>query len=226
MLTLVLAEAELELLPKSILGHPAVKASARKRGKTPEQLLLDSNYHHAAMKSLSDGKKRGRPDIVHVCLLNALESILNKKGKLRCIIHTRNDEEIIVDPETRIMRNYERFMGLMEQLLQQHCVPSEETPLLRRIPGRSLHDIIHEENPDVTLLFHKNGKKSDLEHYFEELHQKGKKDVLCVIGGFPEGDFRSSIVDTADDVLSLCDKELVAWTVVNKAIVCYENTVF
>lgn len=226
LLTVVLAEAELEMMPKAIVSHPAVVASARKRGKKPEHMLLDSNYHHATMNSLPGGKRRGRPDIVHICLLNALESILNKKGELRLIIHTRNDEEIIVDPKTRIMRNYERFTGLMEQLLQQRYVPSKEKPLLRRKEGQSLQDIIDEEDADTTLVFHKSGKKKDLERYFKGLQQQEQQDVLCIIGGFPKDEFRSPIGEMADDVLSLCDEELVAWTVINKAIVCFENTLF
>jgi hypothetical protein len=64
------------------------------------------------MTNLSEGRRRGRPDMTHLFLLTALESIANKQGTVKLIIHTRNDEMITVHPETRIMRNYERFLGL------------------------------------------------------------------------------------------------------------------
>jgi rRNA small subunit pseudouridine methyltransferase Nep1 len=123
MLHLVIAEAELELVPKAILDHPAVVNHARRRGKRPDEILLDSTYHHAAIKKLPDGERRGRPDIVHICLLNALESIASKEGKLRVYVHTRNDEVIYIRPETRIPRNYNRFVGLMESLFRDRVVP-------------------------------------------------------------------------------------------------------
>ena len=98
MLTLVLAEAEVELMPAELTRHPAVIAYARQRRKQPTQILLDSNYHHSAMTTLPEGRRRGRPDITHLFLLTALESIVNKKGQLNIIVHTRNDMVITINP--------------------------------------------------------------------------------------------------------------------------------
>ncbi|RLG20801.1 hypothetical protein DRN72_04605 [Methanosarcinales archaeon] len=50
--------------------------------------LLDSSYHHKAMRMLENPDKRGRPDIVHFCLLEALGSPLNVDGKLSTVVHT------------------------------------------------------------------------------------------------------------------------------------------
>ncbi|MEO2151558.1 MAG: 16S rRNA methyltransferase, partial [Thermococcus sp.] len=86
MLHLVIADSELELVPESIADHPAVVNYARRRGKKPEEVILEGSYHHAALRKLEDGERRGRPDIVHICLLNALESIANKEGKLRVYV--------------------------------------------------------------------------------------------------------------------------------------------
>ena len=128
MLTIVLAESELERIPASLLRHQAIVASAGKRMKKPVDILLDSNYHHSAMRNLPEWERRGRPDIVHLFLLVALESIANKKNFLRVIVHTRNNEMIAFNPTTRIMRNYDRFVGLIEQLFEKQVIPDEEKP--------------------------------------------------------------------------------------------------
>ncbi len=115
MMHLILADSELELMPEEI----------KKR-----KILLDSSLHHSLMKGLKDWKRRGRPDIVHVFLLIAQESILNRKGLLKTYIHTRNDEIIYVNPEMRIIKNYNRFKGLMQQLLIHGKVPLKGKSLM------------------------------------------------------------------------------------------------
>lgn len=202
MLTLVIAEAELELVPASICTHPVMVKSARKRGKRAERMLLDSNYHHVPMRVLEDAHRRGRPDIVHTVLLCALESVLNKQGGLNLYIHTRNDEVIHVDPKTKIPRSYNRFCGLMEQLLETGAVKE-----FLYVEKKSL----------VTLLGDVPGKKVIM-------HRKGvplvmRKDMTCVVGGFPHGDF---CADLAGERMKLLDEPLPAWTVVNELLVRYE----
>ncbi|MEM4586704.1 MAG: 16S rRNA methyltransferase, partial [Desulfurococcaceae archaeon] len=115
-LHIALVESALETVPKEIIDHPAVVKNARRRGKKPWEVLLDVSLHYHAMKNLKDWFKRGRPDIVHVTLLEALESPLNRSGLLEIYIHTYGDYVLFIDPETRIPRNYNRFVGLIEQV--------------------------------------------------------------------------------------------------------------
>ncbi|MEM4548526.1 MAG: hypothetical protein QXP94_07425, partial [Thermofilaceae archaeon] len=130
-LHLLLAEAGLELVPAEIWGHPTVAASARKRGKEPGEILLDVSLHYAAMKSLKDRMKRGRPDIAHFCMLLALGSLLNRAGMLELYVHTYDGRMIGVSPHVRLPRNYNRFVGLVEQLLKEGRVPpNSASPLL------------------------------------------------------------------------------------------------
>jgi len=90
MLQLVFVEAALELVPPEILGHPSVRRNAKRRGKRPEETLLDRSLHHFAMDRLPDSEKRGRPDIIHFCLLEAMGSPLNRAGLLRVWMSTRD----------------------------------------------------------------------------------------------------------------------------------------
>ena len=220
MLTLVLAEAELELVPIELIHHPAVIAHARQRGKEPARILLDSNHHHAAMTGLPEGRRRGRPDMAHLFLLTALESVANKQGKIQVIIHTRNDEIIKVNPETRIMRNYERFLGLMEQLFEKGVVPDENHPLLELQRHKTLQHIVKETKSDLVVAFSKTGKPTKLHDFF---HKHSKEHVLCLIGGFPSGTFHADITTMVADTISLYPEMLPVWTVTSEILVAYEN---
>src|SRR3972149_3007475 len=106
MLTLLLADAELELAPPEIQKHPSVRASARKRGRSPTSILLDSSLHHPALRKFLEGERRGRPDFVHLVLVLALDSILGAEAGLRLFVHTRIVEVIQLAPKTRIPKNY------------------------------------------------------------------------------------------------------------------------
>lgn len=215
MLHLIIAEAELELVPESIRDHPAVVNYARRRKKKPEEVILDSTYHHAALKKLPDGDRRGRPDIVHVCLLNALESIANKEGLLRIYVHTRNDEVIHIKPETRLPRNYNRFLGLMESLFKKGAVP--EGLELLRMEKKPLESLIEEINPDTVFIMHEEGELIRPRLFGETL--ASHKNPAVVVGGFPHGDFTRPIEGKK---VSLYREPLMAWTAVSEVIVNFE----
>jgi rRNA small subunit pseudouridine methyltransferase Nep1 len=202
MLTLVIGEAALELVPLSIANHPVILRSARKRGKPPETMLLDSNFHHAAMKDLDDAARRGRPDIIHVILLCALESVAAKKGDLSLYIHTYNDYCIRVNPETRIPRSFNRFCGLIEQLLEKGSIQT-----FMSIEEKSLKEIL-EGLPGEKMILERGGNPF-------AVHE----DAVCVVGGFPHGDF---VTELPYPRFEITEYHLSAWTVVNEILVRYE----
>ena len=49
-LNLLLADSELEMVPRELWSHPAVVQNAKKRGKKPSQVLLDASLHHSAFR--------------------------------------------------------------------------------------------------------------------------------------------------------------------------------
>ncbi len=212
----MIADSELELVPKSIVEHPAVVNYARRRGKKPEEVILDSSYHHSALKKLEDGDRRGRPDIVHICLLNALESIANKEGKLRVYVHTRNDEVIYIKPETRLPRNYNRFLGLMESLFKNRVVPKDLE--LLRLEEKTLGELIEEIGPDEVFVMHEEGELVKPRDFGKSLAEL--ENPVVIVGGFPHGDFRSPVKGRK---VSLYREPLMAWTVVNEIIVNFET---
>ncbi|NPA48115.1 MAG: 16S rRNA methyltransferase [Thermococci archaeon] len=209
-LNLVLADAELLLVPERLRRHPAIVRHARRRGKRPGEMLLDSSYHHAASKI-------GRPDIVHVCLLNAMDSILNRMGLLRVYVHTIEDRVIEVDPSTRVPRNYNRFVGLMESLLVKGCVP--EGLCLLKVRRESLGELIERigAGEGEVFVMHEGGEPVQPRTLGRIL--TGLSRPTVIIGAFPHGDFRSSVPWRK---ISLYREPLMAWTVVNEVITNFE----
>lgn len=220
MLTLILADSELELIPQRIWGHPAVAAYSKRRKKKPGMCLLDATYHHSAMKALPEGERRGRPDIVHFFLLLALDSIANQEGTLRVAVHTRNDEIIEINPETRLPKHYDRFVGLMEALYDSGAVPGRKNPLLSLRYGLTLKDYIDEIRKDEEIIaLSPTGDRVQLGKIF------GKKgDYIVIIGGFPEGDYRSPVYEIADRSISISERILKVWTVVAEVIADWERS--
>ncbi len=59
MISLILTESSLELVPKELTSHPSVISHAQKLGKKPSEILLDNSWHFAAMKEMKNEIKRG-----------------------------------------------------------------------------------------------------------------------------------------------------------------------
>lgn len=221
-LTLILAEAELEIVPESIRDHAQVRAAARARDRRPARTLLDSSVHHEAMRGLDEGERRGRPDIVHYGLLLALDSALNQADELRVVVHARGDVRIAVHPDTRLMRNYPRFVGLMEKLFQVGAVPSNENPLLVMEPGWSLPRIIEHHATGPVVAFHEGAKPIEPGAFFAE-KRAASPDLTVVLGSFPHGDFHVPPEKWAQDVVGLGGPPLSLWSVEMQVLVHWER---
>ncbi len=175
MIRVVLVESSLELIPESIQNHPAVISDSRRRKKKPKDMILDDSKHHAAMKNLPKKEKRGRPDIVHSCLLSLVDSAVED---LEIYVHTINNEIIWVNRETRIPRNYNRFIGLFEQLYKEKRIEANGKVLLEVIDG-SLDDVLEGE-----VIVMREGES--LDNFKRALDSE--KITVC-IGAYPHGDF-------------------------------------
>ncbi len=216
MMHIILADSELELVPQVIQGHPAVVKHANMRKKRPSRMLLDSTYHHQAIRSKfpTEAERRGRPDIVHFFLMNTMESILNREGKLRVYVHTRNNDVIYIDPRTRLPKAYHRFVGLMENLFHNGYVPSKESPLLH-IEKKSLRSLVDEIGAPAIVLSEKGERESLKSLEIPE-------NVIFIIGGFPSGDFLSNI-SFSDAVVSIYSGTLMAWVAAYEILTEYER---
>ncbi|MEO3992958.1 MAG: 16S rRNA methyltransferase [Desulfurococcaceae archaeon TW002] len=207
---MVIAEAPLELVPREICNHAAVIKSAKLRNKKPTEILLDKSVHYHAMKNLPDSVKRGRPDIVHVTLLEIMSSPLNIEGKLQVFVHTYGDYVIEVNPETRIPRNYNRFVSLIEQLFKEGVVPPKaKKPLLRMYPS-TITSLLKMLGVSGLILLDEKGVPTSPKKICEEALRRG---LPIVIGGFPHGEFSNEVVANSVATYSIYHKPLDAWTV-------------
>jgi rRNA small subunit pseudouridine methyltransferase Nep1 len=219
MLNLIVADAELEQVPKEIANHRVVRWYARRRGRRPDEIILNSSLHHAAMLKLPDWDRRGRPDIVHMCLLLALDSPLNLEGLLRTYVHTRQDKVITVDPSARLPRIFYRFEGLLEQLFLVGKTPPQK-PLLR-LEDATLPELLRRLHPKKTITFSDMGEPKSIAGVYGGL--KKEDDICAIVGGFPKGDFLSDVRGISDELICIDPEPLHAPTVVAKAIYAYED---
>ncbi len=96
-----------------------------KNGKNHE--LLNCDHHKSQILKYKKDPSMCRPDILHQCLLMLLDSPLNRAGLLQIFIHTTKQVLIEVNPQTRIPRTFDRFCGLMVQLLHKLSIRATDT---------------------------------------------------------------------------------------------------
>ena len=208
-INLILLDSSLELVPKEIIKHPAVIKNARRRGKKPEHTLLDVSLHYYAMKNLQNKEKRGRPDIVHFAMLMFLTEQSEIKGDF--FIHTIDGKIIKVSNKMRPPKNYNRFIGLMEQLLVYGKVPpGENEKSLMEVTNIKLKDL--KEKYKLAVLS-ENGERVKP----EELCNLGEN-WLIGVGAFPHGDFSEEVKSLADRYFSISSYKLETHQVICRLI--------
>ena len=224
-MTLILAESSIEKVPPQLTKHPSVLAHARRRGKDPSRLILDRSYHHSAMRTLEsqdhtqDFAKRGRPDIAFHVLLQVLGSPLNREGLLKTYVHTVEDKVIEVNWSLRLPRNYDRFIGILEELYHHGSVPPGENPLLR-LRECTLPRLLEESRASVIVAFSTIGKPATMKDACSMI--LGTDTPVVLIGGFAHSHFGQSTIRLANHIFSIDRESLDAWVVAGRIIYEYE----
>ena len=221
MISLILAESSLELVPKELRSHPSVISHAQKTNKEPSEILLDNSWHFAAMKNIDNEIKRGRPDLVHFSVLEATTIPLFFKNELQVFIHTINDKVITIGKNVRIPKSYHRFVGLFEKLFLEKKISINNQELLS-IKDQNFSELIKELNPSKIIGLSTNGKSNS----FEKLGGELKRNSCLVIGGFQKGHFSDSIENNFDELYSIGDTSFEGHVVVSRMLYEYEKTIF
>jgi rRNA small subunit pseudouridine methyltransferase Nep1 len=218
-LTIILAECGLELIPEEINKHPAIQRNLKRENFS--SLLLDNALHHSAMVKLKDVGKRGRPDITHSCLLNALGSPLNKSNNLKLYIHTLNNKIFEINPQIKIARNYNRFKGLMAKLLRENEIRIKELLLISQFNG-NLMDLVKSFKKKEIVIFSSRGEL--IKYHLDLFDKDSTKNYIAIIGGFQKGYFGEEVLNLSDRIISISNYSLDAWIIVNKIVSFYEIT--
>jgi rRNA small subunit pseudouridine methyltransferase Nep1 len=173
------------------------------------------------MKGIKDEIKRGRPDLVHFCILEATTIPLYKKNKIKIYIHTIDDKVIYFGDNVNIPKSYHRFEGLIEKLFLDKTIESNGNVLLE-IKDKSFSDLIDEIKPSKVVGFSTKGKKNSFENTVSEMSE----DCCLVIGGYQKGHFSDTVQRRINQLISLGDSSLEAHVVVARILYEYEKTIF
>ena len=221
MISLILAESSLELVPANLQSHPSVISHARKLGKKTSEILLDNSWHFAAMKGLDNEIKRGRPDLVHFTILESTSIPLFFENKIDIYIHTINDKVIHIYQNVHIPKSYHRFAGLFEKLFIEKNIKTENHMLLS-IKDQTFSELIEELNPSKIIGLSTKGKPSSVAKVAKDLSD----DSCIVIGGFQKGHFSDQVENNFSNLISVGKTSLEAHVVTSRVLYEYEKTIF
>ncbi|MBI2643808.1 MAG: ribosome biogenesis protein [Nitrosarchaeum sp.] len=221
MISLVLAESALELVPLELQDHPSVLSHAQKLGKDPSEILLDNSWHFAAMKGINNEIKRGRPDLVHFSILEATTIPLYLQNKIKIYIHTINDKVIYIGENVHIPKSYHRFEGLIEKLFLEKTIRFD-TSILLEIKEKSFSELINEIKPSKIIGFSTKGELSS----FEKISSEISDNTCLIIGGFQKGHFSESTKNKINHLFSVDNLSYEAHVVIARILYEYEKTVF
>lgn len=221
-LTLIIADAALETIPNEIANHAAVRNHARRLQQKSSEILLDRSYHHAAMKRLPNSLKRGRPDIVHFSLMEALATPLFMEMKLKVYVHTINDKIITIADNLRIPKSYFRFEGLMASLFRDNVIKSGEGGgILMELYDGTFADLVNIIKPKMVIGLSTVGVQSKAQKVAENARSA---DHSCiVVGGFAKGHFSENITRSLGPTYSISTIGLEAHVVIARILYEYEK---
>ena len=221
MISLILTESSLELVPSELQHHPSVISHARKLGKHPSEILLDNSWHFAAMKGIENEMKRGRPDLVHFSILEATTIPLYLQDKMKFYVHTLDDKVISFGKNVHIPKSYHRFAGVIEKLYQEKEIIVKDDVLLE-IEEKTFSELLDEINPSKVFGFSTAGDNST----YEKIAKYMPDDACIVIGGFQKGHFSNSIENKIIDLYSVGDESFEGHVIVARMLYEYEKTIF
>jgi len=221
-LCLIIGECALEVIPSKILKEPSVLKQSESRQKPAEQLILDRSYHHRAMLSLPDSDKRGRPDLVHLALLEAISTPLYMHDFLKVIVDCYNGPSIYIGENVRLPRSYPRFLGLIEKLFFEKHVSFNGKDLLSVREG-GMKAIISNVKPTKIIGVSRLGKSSSVKDVANILSKEERP--ALVVGGFPRGHFSKNTAEEFDETYSIWKEGLDAHIVIGRILYEYENLV-
>ncbi len=221
MISVILSESSLELVPNELKHHPSVVSHARKLGKRPSEILLDNSWHFAAMKGIKNEMKRGRPDLVHFSILEATTIPLYLQNKIKFYVHTIDDKVIYFGENVHIPKSYHRFEGVIEKLYQEKKITANNDVLLE-IKDKTFSELLDEIKPSKVIGFSTKGKPNSYEKIATEI-----SDNSCIVfGGFQKGHFSDIVENKITDLYSIDDTSFEGHVVVARMLYEYEKTIF
>ncbi|RLG48425.1 MAG: 16S rRNA methyltransferase [Thermoproteota archaeon] len=206
MLYLILVDCSLLRAGERYGGLRSVRRMARRRGKSPENVILDSSWLSPSERRLIP-EKAGRPDVVHRTLLAATDSPAFREGLVEIFMETLDGRVFGAARGLRPPRTYARFVGLMEQLLEEGEIGPPGRRLMWEIGG-DLRGLIERLSPDLVVLAWERGGLCDPADVLDP-----ELDAALLVGAFAVGDFEEDVLELADLKISIYGGSLPSSTV-------------
>jgi len=217
----VLVESALEFVPKELCTHSSVISHSKRIGKKPSEILLDISFHYSAMKGIKNELKRGRPDLVHFCLLEACSIPLYFNRELTVYVHTIEDKVIFVGENVRLPKSYHRFTGLMEKLYSEKKIESYGNMLLE-IKDMDFESLLNKISPSKVIGLTIDGLPSSYQNIAKNISNQS----CLVVGGFAKGHFSKKTRKNLDSVFKVDKNSLEAHIILSRMLYEYEKTIF
>jgi rRNA small subunit pseudouridine methyltransferase Nep1 len=196
-----------------VLEKASLEVVKTKRGYE----LVNSNTHAGILKKLRKKPGDYRPDILHRALLNLLDSPLNKAGRMKLYIHTETNVLIEVNPKCRLPRTFQRFAGLMVQLLHKLKIRATDGPevLLKCIKTPVTQ---HLPPGSIKIATSVTGELVRVNDWARTLPRD--KDVVMMFGSHAHG---LCDVDWAEQRIAVSQYPLSASIAIDRTVAAFEN---
>ena len=118
--------------------------------------------------------KRGRPDLVHFALIEALSTPLFFNNLLQVYVSTINNQVVYIGENLRIPKSYPRFQGLMIDLFKKyHIREGKNATLLKLQNNVSLDSLINDTiKPLKVIGFSRTGVQKYSRKYYFHTHKQ------------------------------------------------------
>ena len=173
------------------------------------------------MKRLPNSLKRGRPDIVHFSLIEALATPLFMEMNLKVYVHTINDKIITIADNLRIPKSYFRFEGLMVSLFRDKVIKSSEGSILMELSDGTFADLVNIIKPKIVIGLSTLGVQSKAQKVAE--NAQSVDDPCIVVGGFAKGHFSENVTGSLGPTYSISNIGLEAHVVIARVLYEYEK---
>jgi rRNA small subunit pseudouridine methyltransferase Nep1 len=168
------------------------------------------------MKRLPDSLKRGRPDIIHFSLMEALATPLFMKRKLKVYVHTVNDKIITIADNLRIPKSYFRFERLMGNLFKDNVIKSGDGSILMELSDGTFADLVNIIKPNTVIGLSTRGVESKAQKVAE--NALGVDHSCIVVGGFAKGHFSENVTKYLGPTYSISNIGLEAHVVIARVL--------
>ena len=176
--------------------------------------ILDENYHHQIIRGLQNSDKRGRPDIVHLALLDISSTPAFIEELVEVYVHTVLNQTIKVKPGVRLPRTLHRFCGVLAKVLSG-LADAKEDDLFELFKDETLLHLLSRVARSKVVCLTTEGRMTDILSYVKSLVVI-PSNTTWLVGGYAHGHFSEEAKAVSTDIISISKYHLPAHVVTGR----------